>query len=135
MFVPFINSTNFFKQTDLYLPNSITIVITDFDEKEIGYDNIISMCDDAMKLQSAIDDILVENIQTQSSDKSKSNITPQLITGEKNLLLLSSYPDCTEGILYTMPLLYKKNNRTVLFVRYSMLILALVTIDFEYVWL
>ena len=99
------------------------MTITDFNEIEILYDNIISKCDNAMKLQSSIDDILSPNIQTESSDKSKSNITPQLITGEKNLLLLSSYPDCTEGILYSMPLIYQKNDRTVLFVRYILVFL------------
>ena len=71
-----------------------------------------------MKLQSAVDDLLTQNIHIESADKSKSNITPQLFTGEKHLLSLSSYPDCTEGILYSMPLLYQKNNRTTLFVRY-----------------
>ena len=61
-----------------------------------------------MKIQYEVDQVLEKNILVESANQNKSSVTPPLFTAEKNLLLLASYPDCTEGILYSMPLLKSK---------------------------
>ena len=79
---------------------------------------MIQRCADAMKIQYEADQVLEKNILVESGNQNKSSVTPPLFTAEKNLLLLSSYPDCTEGILYSMPLLLKSKNSRTLLIRF-----------------
>lgn len=44
--------------------------------------------------------------------------TPPLLVCEKQLLSLATYPKCTEGILYTMPLVFNVNGANILYLRY-----------------
>ena len=53
---------------------------------------------------------------------STSVVTPYLLTAEKNLLALSTYSDCTDGMLYRLPLLFDVDEDLVLYVRYVLLI-------------
>ena len=79
---------------------------------------MIQRCADAMKIQYEVDHVLEKNILVESANQNKSSVAPPLFTAEKNLLLLASYPDCTEGILYSMPLLLKSNNFVTLLIRF-----------------
>ena len=79
---------------------------------------MINQCIDAMKIQYEVDQVLEKNILVESANQNKSSVTPPLFTAEKNLLLLASYPDCTEGILYSMPLLLQSKNTVTLLIRF-----------------
>ena len=74
-------------------------------------DEVIGKCLDAMKLQQEIDQILEESLVIPSNEKT--SCTPHLLVGEKNLLSLASYPDCTQGVLYAIPLILQLRGTTI----------------------
>ena len=45
--------------------------------------------------------------------------TPHLLVAEKLLLNLATYPNCTDGILYSIPLIFEVNGEIVLYLRYE----------------
>ena len=71
------------------------------------YDGMINRSIDAKKIQCEVDQVLEKYILVELANQNNSGVTPPLLTAEKNLLFLASYPDCIEGILYSMPLLLK----------------------------
>ena len=90
----------------------------DLNDVENLYDGMINQCIDAMKIQYEVDQVLEKNILIESANQNNSSITPPLLTSEKNLLLLALYPDCTEGILYSMALLLQSKNTVTLLIRF-----------------
>ena len=54
----------------------------------------------------------------ESANQNKSSVTPPLFIAEKNLVLLASYPDCTEGILLSIALLLKLKKTVTLLIRF-----------------
>ena len=104
-----------------FIVSSVTfynIFFLDLNDVENLYDGMINQCIDAMKIQYEVDQVLEKNILVESANQNKSSVTPPLFTAEKNLLLLASYPDCTEGILYSMLLLLQSKNTVTLLIRF-----------------
>ena len=82
---------------------------------------LLSKCNDAIVVERSVQDILKASLFSTSEVAdacSTSVVTPYLLTAEKNLLALSTYPDCTDGILYCLPLLFDVGEDLVLYVRY-----------------
>ena len=57
---------------------------------------------------------------------STSVVTPYLLTAEKELVALSTYPECTDFILYCLPLLFDVGEDLLLYVRYVLPIAFLI---------
>ena len=90
---------------------------------------LLSKCNDAIVVERSVQDILKASLFSTSEVAdacSTSVVTPYLLTAEKNLLALSTYPDCTDGILYCLPLLFDEVGGLVLYVRYVLLITFLI---------
>ena len=86
---------------------------------------LLSTCSDAIVVERSVQDILKTSLFSTSEVAdacSTSVVTPYLLTLEKNLLALSTYPDCTDGILYRLPLFFDVGKDLVLYVRYVLLI-------------
>ena len=84
-----------------------------------------SKCNDAIVVERSVQDIIKASLFSTSEvadSCSTSVVTPYLLTVEKNLLALSTYPVCTDGILYCLPLLFDVGEDVVLYVRYVSLI-------------
>ena len=70
------------------------------------------------------------DIQNQTEKKlfnkdSPSSGTPPLFIAEKEMLKLSTYPTCTDGIFYAMPLIFNVKGEKVLYIRYYIVELIL----------
>ena len=86
---------------------------------------LLSKCNDAIVVERSVQDILKASLFSTSEVAdacSTSVVTPYLLTVEKHLLALSAYPDCIDGILYCVPLLFEVGENFVLYVRYVLLI-------------
>ena len=86
---------------------------------------LLSKCNDAIVVERSVQDILKASLflTSEVADAcSTSVVTPYLLTVEKNLLALSTYPDCTDGILYRLPLLFDVGEDLLLYVRYVLLV-------------
>ena len=94
---------------------------------------LLSKCNDAIVVERSVPDILKASLFSASEVAdtcSTSAVTPYLLTAEKNLLALSTYPHCTYGILYCLPLLFDVGEDFVLYVRYVLLIAFFITCSF-----
>ena len=82
---------------------------------------LLSKCNDAIVVEINVQDILKASLPSTSEVAdacSTSVVTPYLLIAEKNLLALSTNSDCTDGILYCLPLLFDVGEDLVLYVRY-----------------
>ena len=59
---------------------------------------------------------------------STSVVTPYLLTAEKKLLALLTYPNCTDFILYCLQLLFDVGEDLLLYVRYVLPIVFLINV-------
>lgn len=62
----------------------------------------LKKCSRAINIEAQLQELIKPMVCKKIKD-GQSMDTPYLFTMEKNLLSLSSYPDCTDGILYAMP--------------------------------
>ena len=70
---------------------------------------LLSKCNDAVVVERSAQDILKASLFSTSEVAdacSTSIVPPYLLIAEKNVLALSTYPDCADGILYYLPLLF-----------------------------
>ncbi|XP_057292633.1 uncharacterized protein LOC130621360 [Hydractinia symbiolongicarpus] len=75
------------------------------------FNDMLGMCLPAVNLENKFQTYIKEAIDTDNS-------TPQLIVAEKKLLLLSTYTDCTDCILYGLPLVFEIDSKYYLYIRY-----------------
>ena len=90
---------------------------------------LLSKCNDAIVGERSVQGILKASLFStrEVADACSTSVaTPYLLTAEKHLLALSTYPDCTDGILYGLPLLFDVGEDLVLYVRYVLLIAFLI---------
>ena len=84
------------------------------------FNDILGCCVSAVKLENLIQSVIKDAIFCDyMCGKDASMVTPHLLVAEKNLLTLSSYPDCTDGIIYALPLVFDVNDEKYLYVRYG----------------
>ena len=76
-------------------------------------------CQDALKIEIHFQELLKSAILFEHLSKTHVVSTPHLLIIEKQLLNLSSYQNCTDGILYGLPILFEWNEKTVLYIRFS----------------
>ena len=86
---------------------------------------LLSKYNDAIVVERSVQDILKASLfsaREVADACSTSVVTPYLLTAEKNLLALSTYPDYSDGILYCLPLLFDVGEDLVLYIRYVLAI-------------
>ena len=77
----------------------------------------LKKCSRAINIEAQVQEFMKPNL-CKRIQEGQSMDTPYLFTMEKNLLSLSSYPDCTDGILYAMPIVIDiGDDNKVLYVR------------------
>ena len=62
--------------------------------------------------------LIMSSIFIEDISKTHSVGSPHLLVAEKQLLLLATYPYCTDGILYAMPLIVEANGQLILYLRF-----------------
>ena len=86
---------------------------------------LLSKFNDVIFVEWSVQDILKVSLFSTSEVAdtcSTSVVTPYLLTVEKFFLEWSTYPDCTDGILHCLPLLFDVGEKLALYVWYVLLI-------------
>ena len=82
--------------------------------------SVLLQCQDVLKIESHFQELLKSAISLEDVSKTHVVSTPHLLIIEKQLPSLSSYQKCTDGILYGLPILFEWNEKTVLYIRFSL---------------
>ena len=77
--------------------------------------DILTKCSEAILIEKTIQSKIRESI---FDPELPSSGTPHLFLAEKQLLSLATYPRCTVGIFYVMPLIFEVNGKNHLYLRY-----------------
>lgn len=79
---------------------------------------MISHCSYAVGFEQIAQDAVSTVALHGSGVKDFKKDASHLITAENSLLTLSSYPSCTDGILYAFAFKFEINNKNVIYTRY-----------------
>ena len=79
--------------------------------------SLVLHCQDALSIEHHCQELIKSAILFEDLAKTHVISTPYLLVIEKQLLSLASYENCTDGILYGLPLIFEFNGEMILYIR------------------
>lgn len=92
--------------------------LVEFSEESAKLSSLLLQCEEVLKIEEYFQEILKSAILLEDISKTHAISTPHLLVVEKQLLSLSSYRNCTDGILYGLPFILEWNGKVVLYIRF-----------------